>query len=50
MIRKMIALCLVLTAVSVAFSGCDNKKAVEPNTPSAEVEGHNHSHGHDHEH
>lgn len=52
MIRKTIALCLVLFAVSTAFTGCkEQTEPVTPDTPEAEhVEGDGHDHeGHDHD-
>lgn len=41
MIRKIIALCLVLVAVSAAFTGCKDKEPVEqdvPEVPTAPAE------------
>ncbi len=40
MIRKIIALCLVLMAVSFVFSGCKDKEPATPDVPDTkDVEG-----------
>ena len=52
MIRKIIALCLVLMAVSFVFSGCKDKEdPVKPDTPGTEgTDGHDHDDDDGHNH